>query len=241
MIRFPRPAEGEVHIRCIGLDAAELQVDRREGLLSQDERDRADRLLNPQARNQFVTGRVFLRQVISGYLGIGPENIELALSEHGKPHLKEGSASASGLAFNLAHSGELILLAVTAGQKVGIDLELVRDDLPLAEMSRLACSALERRELNSLPEHLRPAAFYRCWTRKEAFLKGSGYGFRLACDSFDVSLLPGSPPLLRNRRGSDHRSIWQLFDIAVPERYCAALAVEYAGRVRLSHLQAFAA
>ena len=233
MMRFPWPAEGEVHIRSITVAADMLQTDQIECLLSPAEQARAKRLLNLQAKNLFVAGRGFLREVLGGYLGIGPDCLNLSVAEHGKPYL-EGIAS---LAFNLAHSGEMILLAVTTGRNVGIDLEQMHEDLPLQEMSRFAFSRRERQDLFSLPLHQQSAAFYRCWTRKEAYLKACGSGFSRSGDSFDVSLVPEDPPaLLAQRMPFEMQPIWQLFDIAVPPGYCSALAIEGAGPVHLSIL-----
>jgi 4'-phosphopantetheinyl transferase len=88
-------------------------------------------------------------------------------------------------------------------------------------------SVREQSELLSLPEDRHLAAFYRCWTRKEAYLKGCGSGFSQPCDSFDVSLLPGAPPALLQHRTSPYEPArWKIIDIPVPAGYCAALATE---------------
>jgi len=226
MKRFTWPAEDEVHIRSTAVAGDAPQAELYERLLSPAERVRAGRLLNLQARKLFLAGRCFLRQVLGSYLGIGPECLDLALSEQGKPYLVDESGPGAGLAFNLSHSGELILLAVTSGRQVGIDLERMAGDPPFREMARLAFSPREQEQLFSLPVHLQPAAFYRCWTRKEAFLKARGSGFSLPSNSFDVSLLPEDPPaLLGQRAPSTRQSVWQLFDIEVAAGYSAALAV----------------
>jgi 4'-phosphopantetheinyl transferase len=126
---------------------------------------------------------------------------------------------------------------VTFGRDVGIDLEEMAEDLPFREMARVAFSPREQSELFSLPRHLQRAAFYRCWTRKEACLKACGSGFSLPSNSFDVSLLPEDPPALLGRRNpSAKQSILQLFDIAVQPGYCAALAIAGPGPVQLYRL-----
>jgi 4'-phosphopantetheinyl transferase len=234
MKRFLRPAEDEVHIRSIAVAGDAPQAELYERLLSPAERVRSGRLLSLQARKLFLAGRCFLRQVLGGYLGIGPECLDLALSEQGKPYLVDESGPGAGLAFNLSHSGELILLAVTSGRQVGIDLERMAGDPPFREMARIAFSPREQEQLFSLPVYLQPAAFYRCWTRKEALMKARGSGFTLPSNCFDVSLLPEDPPALLGWHNlSEKQPIWQLFDLAVPPGYCAALAVEGPDPVQL--------
>jgi 4'-phosphopantetheinyl transferase len=115
---------------------------------------------------------------------------------------------------------------VAAGREVGIDLEIVRTDLDYPEMALHCMSDRERSELFVLPPEERLAAFYRLWTRKEAYLKGSGTGFSRPCSDFDVSLIPGHPELLCHRTSPEETSRWTLMDIPVPEGYCAALAFE---------------
>ena len=213
MIPFPWPQANEIHIHCIAL-ASEV-----ERYIAPDERQRAERLLDPQIRNRFIACRGLLREILGTYLGVPPRELQLAVQEHGKPCL---TASTPRLDFNLSHSGSLLLLAVAANRDVGIDLEQIRHDTPFPEMARLAFSPQEQHELFDLPEHRQRNAFYRCWTRKEAFLKACGLGFNLPSHRFAVSLLDNPAPMT----APDNRSHWLLQDISVPDGYCAALAVQ---------------
>lgn len=217
MTPFPRPQDNEVHIHCLPL-AADLAR-----YLSSDEMHRADLLLDPDKRNCFMAGRGLLREILGKYLEVQPEELHFTVGAQGKPYLSGNEDNNSRLHFNLSHSGALFLLAVAADREVGIDIELLRTDTPYPDMARLAFSPREQNELFALPEHLQRSAFYRCWTRKEAYLKACGMGFALRSNSFDVSLLPDSPAVLS---APDDSSRWVLQDIAVPEDYSAALAVE---------------
>jgi 4'-phosphopantetheinyl transferase len=84
-------------------------------------------------------------------------------------------------------------------------------------------------QLNSLASADRPAAFLRCWTRKEAILKARGDGLMLPLDSYEVSLLPGEPPRIVRVSPEIKPGDWSLFDVDVPDGYTAALAVEGLG------------
>ena len=223
MNREAHPAAGEVHIWFNALDLQGAELARREQYLSPDERARADRLLDRRTRDRFVAGRGFLRETLARYLGLKPVDLHFAPEEHGKP----GLAGSGSLSFNLSHADDCAILAVAFDRAVGIDLERMRDDLQFREMAQQFYSSRERTELFSLPRDRQRAAFFRCWTRKEAYLKGCGSGFSQPTDSFDISLLPGHPPaLIEHRSAPGEVSRWTIVDIPVPEGYCAALAVE---------------
>lgn len=202
-----------MHIHCVSLSTEMGRY------VAPDEQLRADRLLDPNKRGLFLASRGVLREILGRYLGAQPEELQFVMGEHGKPYL----SSNTRLNFNLSHSGTLFLLAIAANREVGIDVELLREDTPFTDIARHAFSPREQEELSALPEHLQRSAFYRCWTRKEAYLKACGMGFDLKSSSFDVSLLPEVPaPLIV----PGDRSRWILQNITVPATYYAALAVQ---------------
>jgi 4'-phosphopantetheinyl transferase len=221
-----RPAlpAAEVHINFARLDPGPLELARLERFLDPGERARADRLRKVGIRERFVAGRGYLRETLAAYLDLQPEDIRLGEGEYGKPCLAEG-AGYGALSFNLSHAADLAVLAVAREHEVGIDLERIAENLPFREIARIFFSPREQGELYSLPPEEQPAAFYRCWTRKEAYLKGCGKGFMQPSDSFDVSLLPGRPAaLLSHRTSPDESAGWSLIDIPAPQGYFATLA-----------------
>jgi 4'-phosphopantetheinyl transferase len=224
--RTPLPATGEVHILFAFINGDKNILARRERFLASDEMTRADRLLDRRVRDRFVAGRGFLRESLAAYVGLQPEELRLGGGAQGKPCLVEEFGGRT-LRFNLAHSGDLAVLAIAVDREVGIDLERMRYDLSFREMAQRFFSQRERAELFSLPPDRQLAAFYRCWTRKEAYLKGCGTGFSQPADTFDVSFLPGHPPaLIMHRTSPGEPARWSLVDIPVPKDYCATLAIE---------------
>ena len=129
--------------------------------------------------------------------------------------------------FNLSRRDGLALIAVTRGREIGVDVELVRADVPVLEIAETSFSEAELATLRSLPESLRAAGFYNCWTRKEAYVKARGEGLSFPLKQFDVSLTPGDPAKLLHV-GDDDNEVdrWTLQEIPVSENYVAALAVE---------------
>lgn len=166
------PQIGTVHVwhaRPGQLDGAVAALD--------GEMAHAQRFLRDDDRRRFLTGRALTRSVLSGYLGCPPTEISLAVTALGKPYLCRGGGP--DLRFNLSHSGSLVALAVGIRDEVGIDVEA---DTPgnADELVSIVLSGPERLAYEELPPALRPAAFLRCWTRKESLLKASGAG--LSCD-----------------------------------------------------------
>jgi 4'-phosphopantetheinyl transferase len=219
---------GEVQVWRGSLDRPEVVVGRLERLLSADERTRADRFYAARDRERFIVGRGMLRTILGRYLGTEPERLVFHYGGRGKPSLGEGAGSS--IEFNLAHSQGLALLAVARGRRVGIDVEQVR---ALADADGIVDRFFSRREAEAyraLPAGGRPEAFFRCWTRKEAYIKAIGEGFSLPLERFAVTLGPEEPPQLidvEGRPGEAGR--WSLRDLAAGPGFAAAIAVEGSG------------
>jgi 4'-phosphopantetheinyl transferase len=141
--------------------------------------------------------------------------------DYGKPAL----ASGQDLRFNLSHSKEVALLGVTRNAELGVDVEHIRADFATEDIARRFFSRAEVEVFNALPVEEQVAAFFRCWTRKEAYIKAIGKGLSQPLDKFDVALAPGVPPALLQAEDDD-ASRWALSDIDVGKGYAGALVVE---------------
>jgi 4'-phosphopantetheinyl transferase len=163
-----------------------------EEVLTADERERAARLRIEAKRRQYRTARTALRVVLGSYLDRPPAELELQLGEHGKPELP-----GSGVSFNLSHSGNLALLAVANGElRLGIDVEEMAAQRAHDRLARRFFSTHEADRYAGLPERERVDAFYRLWTRKEAYLKAWGTGLTFSSRRFTLETSPGSGKLL---------------------------------------------
>ena len=216
----------EVHVWLVDLSRAAGRPERYAAVLSNDERQRAARYAFDPPRLRFITTRKTLRELLGGYLNLPPQRIRLAYGEHGKPHLA-GRLAVGGLHFNLAHSGDLALLAFARGRRLGVDVEQVRSLPELMTIANRYFTANEAAQVAALPEEERQAAFFACWTRKEAFIKALGAGFALPPDRFEVSLGAGEPPRLVAVKGMPGEAErWSLAAWEPRPGYVAALAVE---------------
>jgi 4'-phosphopantetheinyl transferase len=218
-----RLAEDEVHLWLAKLD--DRLADNVRHALSADEISRSDRFHFAKDRNHFTAARGFLRTLLSAYTGINSAELRFSYSEKGKPSLEE--TQQHGLNFNLAHSHQLAIYALSRGKAIGVDLEYVKEGMAGEKIAERFFSAREIEMLNSLPVELKNEAFFNCWTRKEAYIKARGEGLSMSLDDFDVSLLPGEPAaLLGNQKEPTEVTRWTMRTIPVPAGYVAALVVE---------------
>ena len=226
-------APDEVHVWCAFLDQPALIVRYLTRSLSPDERARAEGFAFDRDRRRFVVARGALRAILGRYLDVEPVRLGFTYDARGKPALAPPWGGET-LRFNVAHSHELALYALTRERAVGIDVEYLR---PVADLDDLAgrCFAPgENAVLRRLPAHQREEAFFACWTRKEAYVKAIGEGLTRPLDAFEVSLAPGEPArLLCVRDEPGEASRWSLHDLRPAPGYVGALAIEGRGvRVR---------
>jgi 4'-phosphopantetheinyl transferase len=195
-------------------------------LLSPEEQSHAGRFRRRSDGARYVSAHGALRIILAHYTDIDPRRFLFVLGPHGKPAI-DRRLKLPDFRFNLSHSGDKAVIAVTLGREVGIDIERIepsRADIAIAERF---FSPREIAALLDLPEKDREHGFFACWTRKEAYIKGRGDGLSVPLSDFDVSLALDEPPALLGSRidPSDPRR-WRLYDVPVEEGYVASLAAE---------------
>jgi len=221
--------DDEVHVWRAGLDWPTSSITKLKEILSSDERARAERFHFEIDHRRHVVGRGVLRLVLARCLGASPHALRFDHGARGKPSLAAAFAPAR-LQFNVSHSGELVLVALTIGRMVGVDVEHIRHDLEVEAIAQRFFSARENSALATLASPARRDAFYACWTRKEAYIKAVGDGLALPLDQFDVAFLPGEPArLVATRPNGAEAGRWSLRDLDAGHGYRAALAVAGAG------------
>ncbi len=222
-------ATGEVHVWRASLDLPEPRVESLAQHLAPEDVERAGRFYFERDRKHFTVARGVLRAILGLYLDLPPARLVFHYNAYGKPFLPD-----QPLRFNLSHSGELALYAVSAQRELGVDVERIRTDFQWEEIAEKFFSPRERMSLRALPTPLKYLAFFNCWTRKEAFIKALGEGVSFPLDQFDVSLSPDEPARLLSVKGDARAAArWCLHDLTVGKDYAAACVVEGAnGRLQ---------
>ena len=222
----PAAAADEVHVWRVRLGQDEAAARALSALLAEDEQRRAARFHFRKDRDRFVAARGALRAILGLYTGVAPRRLRFSYEKHGKPGLTPETGGRF-LRFNLTHSHDLALCAVTLGRSVGVDLELVREEFAGMEIAERFFARREVAALRALAPGARATAFFDCWTRKEAYIKARGEGLSHPLHSFAVSLAPGEPAALLCTDDDPPEALrWSLLALSPGGSYRAALAVE---------------
>jgi len=219
---YPVPdlSPAAVHLSRIPLVATSAALEAYWSFLAPDERDRAARFHFEIHRHRFVIGRARLRVILGAYLKSPPQAISFSYTEHGKPYVPKQS-----LTFNLSHADEMAVLGVTRDRAIGVDIEHIRRDLTEGIAERYFAPG-EVRALRSFPPEQQPAAFFRCWTRKEAYIKARGEGLSMPLAELEVPLAECGELSLMHYKKPLEAARWSLRNVPVPEGYVAAVVVE---------------
>lgn len=218
----PPLAPADVHVWRVRLDRPGEPY---RTLLSSDERERADRFRFPEDRDHFTVARATLRLVLAGYLDADPRALAFEYEAHGKPRISGPNPVA--LRFNLSHSHDRALIAAALGREVGVDIECLRRPVADDKIAQRFFSPQEAQALAHLPPTEQAAAFFRCWTRKEAYLKARGDGIYYGLRHFTVSLRPGDEPaLLANTLHPDEVARWSMRAVDAGPEFAACVAAE---------------
>jgi 4'-phosphopantetheinyl transferase len=214
---FHYPITVMITLHAVPLDGAPDPA-----LLAPDERERAARFVHDVHRRRFIVARAALRRILGAHLGVAPATLRFTEGAHGKPAL-----DGTGLEFNLSHSHELALVAVTRDAPVGVDVEHLRPVADALGIARSHFAPSERAALAAAPADARDLVFLRGWTRKEAFIKAIGEGLSHPLDQFEVSLTDearflgiGGDPAAAAR--------WSLFSFEPAPGYLGAVAAPVA-------------
>jgi 4'-phosphopantetheinyl transferase len=219
-------SEGEVQLWRARLDVSPSAAAQFHELLSDDERERAARFRFGKHQRRFTVGRGILRTLLGRYLECAPEDLKFEYSDHGKPFL--AGTHGVDLRFNLSHSHEVALFGFTIGRNIGVDVEQVRPDRSTREIAERFFAPAEVEALFVLPKEQQSAGFFRCWTRKEAYIKAKGMGMAIPLDSFAVSLSPEQPAsVLWVRDQAEEPARWVLRQLAVDADFAACVAAEF--------------
>jgi 4'-phosphopantetheinyl transferase len=220
------------------LSEAEPAPDTLRALLSDDERARAASFHFPRDRAAFIANRGHLRLLLARYLERPAQALRFVYGPQGKPELL--AEDSEGLTFNVSHTEGLAVVAVSRYRRIGVDVEAVKSSNDLLDMARQHFSSIEYQKLASLPSSEQYRAFYTCWTRKEAFLKGLGTGLSQSLSDFEVSLRPNEPAaLLACLWSQELCQSWRFHALATGDRYAGALAYELKPRERPLPLHTF--
>jgi 4'-phosphopantetheinyl transferase len=223
---IPAIPPGHIHAWFVSLDRSAYGERDWRAILSSEERERAAQFRFDRDRDRYIAAHGILRVILSSYL---PQPPSLIYGANGKPALACGS-----LHFNLSHADDRAVIAVSATTELGVDLERVRVESDARSIAEFCFSPSERKALSLLPQSLQAEAFFKCWTRKEAFVKALGDGLSYPLTAFSVSLggspdeSPDDPPRILDLAGDEQAAAqWSVRHLAPESGYVGAIVARH--------------
>ncbi|HEY3731088.1 MAG TPA: 4'-phosphopantetheinyl transferase superfamily protein [Steroidobacteraceae bacterium] len=213
-----------VHVWHLPVQPPETMARAAAAMLTSAEHSRAARFQRSEDRDRFLLGRLGARLLLSRYQGRPVSEVSIEADTQGKPQAG-GASNASAIQFNLSHSGEWILAAFAVDLSVGIDVEQMRSERVRTDLVEYFMSEGEQRAWQQLGTAQRCASFFKCWTSKEAFLKGHGIGLRTELRTIEVSVDPEQPARLLSAPRELAPEGWRLHTIGVASDHAATAAV----------------
>lgn len=203
-------------------------VSRVAAFLSPDERTRANRFRFDRDRTRYINAHGVMREILGSYIGVDAASLQIIRAENGKPCL--GEEHRADMQFNLSHSGQHGIVAVSIGRPVGVDIEVLRADFRWSELADRYFSGRENAWLGALPADEALRWFFRLWVAKEAVLKAGGMGLSAALREVE-------PPRGRPDSIAAHGDPFWVSELAVSDGYVAAIAVSGADAPQLRQVR----
>ena len=223
LFNIPIIQNKEVNIWQINFYVSEKEIAFLYSFLSQDETKKASKFKFKKDRNCSIITRGALRLLSGQYLNLNPKDITFKYGDFGKPYFDLEST----LKFNVSHSGNMAIIGFVLNDDIGVDIEEIKTNFDVFEIASNNFSGSEIQSLKKLPSDIQVKGFYRCWTRKESFIKAKAKGLSFPLDSFSVSIdSDDKAGLLETKWDKNEKDLWQLFSFSPQENYLGAVSVK---------------
>jgi 4'-phosphopantetheinyl transferase len=228
MLRMLDLGPDEVHL-WLAFQHAEPHDARRAqygALLSTAELEREARFHFERDRIRFRVTRAMARCVLAGYLGLEPSDCRFENNAHGRPALLNDEARRHGLTFNLSHTQDLIVMGVTRGRELGVDVERIAGRRATADLARRFFAPFESERVLDAPQARRDELFFEYWTLKESYIKARGRGLSIPLGKFGFTLREQGPELWTDPSLQDDAARWSFTQLQPTASHRAAICVE---------------
>lgn len=217
-------SSNEIHVWFININITlNKKITILNNYLSEDENLKTSKFKFKKDKNCSIITRGALRLLSGKYLNLNPKNIKFNYGEYGKPDFD----FETNLKFNVSHSGNMAVIGFVLNDDIGIDVEKIKTDFDVFDIVSNYFSSLEIESLKELPTKEQVKGFYRCWTRKESFIKAKAKGLSFPLDSFSVSLESDEKvELLETKWNKNEKELWKLFSFSPEEGYLGAVSVK---------------
>jgi len=178
-------------------------------------------------RHQYLITRAMVRSVLSLYVNkIDPADWKFKKNDYGKPSIDDNSLSIP-LRFNISHADKLVVMAVSLGQDIGVDVECLTRLGDMLDMASSFFSPIEVKQLLDLPPEKQNNRFFDLWTLKEAYIKACGMGLSIPLNHFSYSFSPqGKIRIDFSPERNDQPEFWRFWQIHPNDNYKISMAIK---------------
>lgn len=213
---FPELHEHEIHLWWSDTTEFESLISEKLHWLSAAELERAQRFHFLKDRQLFLASRLILRKILGNYLSQNPASIEFEVNPFGKPFLRT-VADEPPLYFNISHSKNVLVIAVSRSFDVGIDVEFIDESRSIQSIAQAHFASHEFSDFSAASLAEQVDLFFQYWTGKEALLKACGKGLSIELQSF--ALHWDSKNMVASVQSARHSELeqWTVVSFEAPE------------------------
>ena len=223
---------GDVHVWCCSFDDIrdEPLLEEYRRLLSAEERERRTRFLFARDRHRYLVTRALVRTVLSRYADVAPAEWQFAVNGYGRPAIDERHAAARDISFNLSHTHDLIVLAISHGRPLGIDTENARTRQAAVDVAEKHFAPCEVTALAAVAADRQSRRFFEYWTLKEAYVKARTRGLSIPLDRFSLRFIGAARVAISFEPDqADSPENWHLWQFSLSGDYVTAICAGRCG------------
>ena len=204
-----------------------------ESWLQPSEAARYGEITHADTKLSHLIGLGISRLALAAHAGGLPEEWRFDAGEHGKPAIAAG-VDPQGWAFNVSHSGDMVVCAVTRGIAVGVDVEDVERQSRTMQIADRFFVPREVAPMKRLEGRAQRELFFAHWTLKEAFIKATGTGLHTSLSKFWFDLEePGGIRFDAVPEVEREPGLWSYVTAELDARHRVALGVRFPGRLNV--------
>jgi 4'-phosphopantetheinyl transferase len=221
-------AKGEIHLwLCDYAEIGEEKMDAYRTLLNEKEKQQESRFYFARDRRRYLATRALVRTVLSRYEPVESKDWVFSVNAYGRPEIDSAGMSDVRLSFNISHTHSLIVLGVTDGRALGVDVENLRAREVSIDVADRFFSAVEVAALAAVPPTRQQDRFFEYWTFKESYIKARGMGLSIPLDKFSFQYpREGAVQIAIHPELADDPKRWQFWQFRPAPEYLVAVCAD---------------
>lgn len=222
-------AQNEIHLWFANYDEIddERMHEAYRALFNEQEKRQELQFYFAKDRRRYLVTRALVRIVLSRYQSVSPKDWIFSTNAYGRPEIANAGMSGARLSFNISHTHSLIVLGVTRGRALGVDVENICTRAVSIDIADRFFSPAEVAVLAGVPPSQQQARFFEYWTFKESYIKARGMGLSIPLDKFSFHYPhDGAVEIVIHPELKDDPARWQFWQFRPMPEYLVAICAE---------------